>query len=115
MRKLIIILLVAICGTAKAQTVIQPCLPVSTLSTYPFGTYTYISGVDSVTLTIVSAVPVCPTCPVCKIYTHADTLAIQALKICPKQRTAISYTYDKATGKSTFKYDDGSVSLRRTK
>ena len=97
---------------AKAQTVIQPCTPISTVSSLPFGTYSFISGKDSVSINIVSAVPVCP---ICKVYTAADTLAIQNLKVCPipppvKQRTAVGIMWDIILNKKTILYDDGSSS-----
>lgn len=116
MKKVLIFILVLCYISGNSQTIIQPCTPVSTISTLPFGSYLFISGTDSVTLNIVSAVPVCP---ICKVYTAADTLAIQNLKICPvcpicpvipPQRTATSLTWDAINKRWIIGYSDNSVS-----
>lgn len=116
MKNCLFLILVIMATGAKAQTVIQPCTPISTVSSLPFGTYLFVSGKDTVALNLVSAVPVCP---ICKVYTAADTLAIQNLKICPvcpicpvipPQRTATSLTWDAINKRWIIGYSDNSVS-----
>ena len=49
---------------------------------------------------------------------NMTTVSIKTITIAPVpivQRTAIGYSYNKTTGKSTFTYDDGTFSLKQNK
>lgn len=122
--------MIGLTASSYAQKIIPASTRVDTASNFAAGTYRfYMASGDTVDMTI--ALPVIDSikipCPICKVYTKADTLAIQALKVCAvcpapvicpvcpptKQRTAISIgTIISATKQSiTITYDDGTVSV----
>jgi len=134
MKKLIIIglLIVAAISVTYAQTVISPSTTVLAFSAMNTGQYRFINsgdtvyfnkdtlGIKIVSITVHDTIP--KICPVCKVFSKADTVAIQALKICPppiicpacppipKQRTATGISWDIILNKKTITYDNGTTS-----
>lgn len=95
-------------ASVKAQTTIQPCTPISTVSSLPFGMYLFISGKDTVALNLSSAIQVVDTAGIINAYLAAHPCPI--CPIVPPQRIATGINWDIILNKKIITYSDGSTS-----